>query len=292
VTPTQLLVSLLLLGLTVGSMYALFAVSLGIILNVTHIFHLAHGAVITVAAYLIYVLSGPGHWPLWLSLPVVMAAAAALGIGMEVGVYRPLRRSGAPSIALFLSSVGLLTVVEGLMGIIFGPGVVPLSFLPLRPVHIGGATLTTANAAMVLAWVFVVAVIVYVVRWPSGRFLRAVGDTPHVASLVGIDLDSSYILSFGLGSVLAVPATLLFAWYQGLTPDMGLQTLFIAAAAVVIGGRRGLLPGAISGILLGMIQALALLLLPSGWQNAVVFTVLLIMILVRPQGVFGQGLRW
>jgi branched-chain amino acid transport system permease protein len=286
------LLTLLLLGLTVGSMYALFAVSFGLIYNVTHIFHFAHGAVISAAGYFIYVLVSVLGWPVWLGIALAIPFAAGLGAAIELWFYRPLRRRGAPHVAFFLTSVGILTVAEGLFGVIFGPGVVPLKFLPLRAIHFGDVSLTTANLAMVFAWVFIALVVAFLRFTRSGRFMRAVADTPQVAASTGIDIERTYLVSFLLGSALTVPAVLMYAWYQGLTPAAGLSTILISSAAVIIGGPTGILSGAIAALGLGVLQAVAIVFLPSGWQDAIVFSVLFLVIVLRPRGVFGIAFRW
>ena len=286
------LLTLLLLGLTVGSMYALFAVSFGLIYNVTHIFHFAHGAVISAAGYFIYVLVTVLGWPVWLGIVLAVPFAAGLGAAIELWFYRPLRRRGAPHVALFLTSVGILTVAEGLFGVIFGPGVVPLKFLPLVAIHLGEVSLTSANISMLFAWVFIALVVAYLRITRSGRFMRAVADTPAVAASTGIDLERTYLVSFLLGSALTVPAILMYAWYQGLTPAAGLSTILISSAAVIIGGPTGVLSGAIAALALGVLQAVAIVFLPSGWQDAIVFSVLFVVIVLRPKGVFGIAFRW
>jgi branched-chain amino acid transport system permease protein len=288
----SLLLTLLLLGLTVGSMYALFAVSFGLIYNVTHIFHFAHGAVISAGGYLVYVLVALLGWPVWLGIALAIPFAAALGVSIELLFYRPLRRRNAPHVAFFLTSVGILTIAEGLFGVIFGPGVLPLKFLPLQAIRVGDASVTTANLSMLSAWGFIALVVVYLLTTRSGRFMRAVADTPEVAASTGIDLEGTYMWSFLLGSALTVPAMLMYAWYQGLTPAAGLSTILISSAAVIIGGRTGVLPGAIAALGLGILQAVAIVFLPSGWQDAIVFSVLFLVIALRPNGVFGQAFRW
>lgn len=287
-----LLLTLLLLGLTVGSMYALFAVSFGLIYNVTHIFHFAHGAVISAGGYFVYVLVALLGWPVWVGIALAIPFAALLGAAIEVLFYRPLRRRNAPHLAFFLTSVGILTVAEGLFGAIFGPGVLPLKFLPLQAIHVGDVSMTTANLSMLSAWGFIALVVVYLLTTRSGRFMRAVADTPAVAASTGIDLEGTYVWSFLLGSALTVPAMLMYAWYQGMTPSAGLSTILISSAAVIIGGRTGILPGAIAALGLGILQASAIVFLPSGWQDAVVYSVLFLVIALRPSGLFGRSLRW
>jgi branched-chain amino acid transport system permease protein len=288
----SLLVTLALLGITVGSLYALFAVSFGVIYNVTHIFHFAHGAVIGAAGYLIYVLVALLGWPAWLGIIAAVPVAALLGAGIELAFYRPLRRRDAPHVAFFLTSVGILIISEGLFGAIFGPGVLTYKFLPLASVRLGEMSMTNANLAMLSAWAFVALAVVYLLATRTGRFMRAVSDTPSVAGSVGIDLERTYIVSFLLGSALTVPGVVLYVWSQGITPLSGLNVLLISSAAVIIGGRTGILPGAIAAFGLGIVQAVALVFLPSGWQDAVVFTLLFLVLALRPNGVFGRAFRW
>lgn len=289
---TSILPSLLVLGLAVGSMYALFAVSFGLIFNVTQIFHFAHGAVICVGGYVVYLLVSQLGWPIWTGLVSAIVAAAALGAFIELAIYHPLRNSGAPHVAMFLTSVGVLIVQEGLLGALFGPGVVVFKFLPLESVRFGPISLTTANIAMFAAWPLIGLTFAYL-RWTRlGRFMRAVSDTPTVAVNVGIDLDRTYLLAFLLGSALTVPAVIMYAWYQGLTPMSGLSTVLISSAAVIIAGQGGVLASAVVALGLGIVQATAVLVLPSGWQDALVFTILLLVIVVRPRGVFGRALGW
>lgn len=273
-------------------MYALFAVSFGLIFNVTHIFHFAHGAVICVGGYIVFLLVSKMGWPIWVGVPSAIVAAAALGAFIELAIYRPLRHSGAPYVAMFLTSVGVLIIEEGLIGAVFGPGVVVFDFLPLKNVNLGPFSMMTANIAMFAAWPLIGLTVAYL-RWTRmGRFMRAVSDTPTVAANVGIDIDYIYLLAFLLGSALTVPAVLMYAWYQGLTPMSGLSTVLISSAAVIIGGRGGVLAAAGAALCLGVVQAIAILLLPSGWQDALVFTILLLVIVIRPRGVFGGALRW
>ncbi len=168
----SLLVTLVLLGLTVGSLYALFAVSFGVIYNVTHIFHLAHGAVIGAAGYLIFFLVSRLGWPVWLGIVVAVPVAAAIGAAIELGFYRPLRRRNAPHVAFFLTSVGILIVAEGLFGTIFGPGGITYSFLPLASVPLGPTSMPNANLAMLSGWAFVAPAVAVRARHPH-RTLHA-----------------------------------------------------------------------------------------------------------------------
>lgn len=287
-----LLLNLAAVGLTVGSMYALIAVSFAVIFNITHTFHLAHGAVITVGGYLVYVLASLLHLPFPLALLLAVIPTALLGAAMEVWLYRPLRRAKAPPMILFLASVGLLTIFEGLIGLFFGTEALTISALPLQPVQMGPVTVTTANLAMLAGWPIIALVTFYLVGTRSGQFLRAVSDFEPVAATLGIPTDRVFVISFLLGSAIAVPAAILYSWYQALEPTMGLSAILIASAAVIIGGRHGILPGAIVALVVGLIQSLLIAVVPTGWQDGIIFALLLLAVLLRPQGIFGYSLRW
>ena len=285
-----LILNLAVLGLTVGSMYALLAVSFGLIFNVTHVFHLAHGATFTLGAYAVYWCSGVVGLPFVAAIACGLVVAAAFGVLVEMILYRPLRRADSPPMILFLASVGALIVVEGLVGLAFGTQSLTFKALPLEPVVLGSLTVPTANVAMPLSWLLIVIVVVYMLRSRSGKFLRAVGDSARVARALGIPLDAMFGLSFALGSALAVFSAVLYGWSQGLTPLMGLNAILIGSAAVIIGGRHGVLPGAIVALVLGTLQAVMVAFVPTGWQEGTTFALLLIALLIRPQGIFGYSL--
>jgi branched-chain amino acid transport system permease protein len=288
----ELLLNLGAVGLTVGSLYALIAVSFALIFNVTHVFHLAHGATFAVGAYLIYLFAAMVGLPFLVAIGASLLCTAGFGVAIELGLYRPLRRAAAPPTILFLASVGILIVVEGLLGLVFGTQALSFETLPFQPVVLGPVTLTTANVGMLASWPLIAAVLVYLGRSRHGRFLRAVGDSEPVASSLGIPLDRVFVLSFGLGSALAVPAALLYGWSQGLVPVMGLNGILIGSAAVIIGGRHGLLPGALVALVIGTVQAVLVAFIPTGWQDGIIFSLLLAALLVRPEGIFGYALRW
>lgn len=288
----DLLLNLAVIGLTVGSLYALIATSFALVYNMTGVFHLAHGGVFTVGAYLLYVLFAMLGIPLAVALAITCLLTALFGAGIEAWIYRPLRRAKASEMILFLSSVGALIVIEGVAGLLFGTEVRILDPLPQLPLRLGPLTVSTVHLAMLGSWLPIWAAILWLARSRSGRFLRAIGDAPQVAILLGLPKDRLFLMSFAVGSALAAPAAMLYIWYRGLTPYMGLNALLIAAAAVLIGGRRGLLPGAITAVALGLLQSLVVAFVPTGWEEGVAFFFLLLALLVRPQGIFGYALRW
>jgi branched-chain amino acid transport system permease protein len=288
----ELVVAFVAVGLTTGSLYALLAVSFAVIYNVTHVFHLAHGAVFAVGGYLLFVLWDALLLPFPLALVGAMLGAAALGVLMETAIYAPLRRAEASHLILFVASAGLFIVVEGTLGILFTANIRSYAALPHQPVALGPLTLSNANLAMLAAWPLIGLTTLWLVGSRQGRFLRAAGDSAAVSAVVGIPLPRVFVVAFALGSALAVPAALLFGWAQGLTPAMGLNAILIASAAVIIGGTRGVLAGAIAALVLGVVQSVLVAFIPAGWQDAVTFALLGAALVLRPEGVFGDALPW
>lgn len=288
----DLLVNLAAIGVTVGSMYALIAVSFALIFNVTHVFHFAHGALFTIGAYVTYLMASGLGLPFVAALAVALVATALLGVGVEMWLYRPLRQANATFLIFFLTSVGLLIVTEGVIGITFGPQALSFAALPLSPISLGPVTFTTANLAMLGSWLLIGGAVAYLHLTRTGRFLRAMGDSPRVATTLGLPQGPLFLLSFALGSAMAVPAGVLYGWFQGVTPVMGLNAILISSTAVIIGGRHGLLPGALTALALGVVQALLVAFVPTGWEQGIAFALLVVALLLRPQGIFGYALRW
>jgi len=234
--------------------------------------------------------AGPGPWSLQAYLHQGATWGPYRGIEDKATDWR-LAAERAGNAVLAVNPL-LLIIVEGLVGLSFGTQSLTFKSLPLEPVVLGPLTVPTANLAMPLSWLLIAIVVVYMLHSRGGKFLRAVGDSARVAQALGISLDAMFGLSFALGSGLAVFSAVLYGWSQGLTPLMGLNAILIGSAAVIIGGRHGVLPGAIVALALGTIQAVLVAFVPTGWQEGTTFALLLIALLIRPQGIFGYSLPW
>jgi branched-chain amino acid transport system permease protein len=124
-----------------------------------------------------------------------------------------------------------------------------------------------------------------------GRAIRALSDNPQLAPVVGIEVETTYLLVTAIGSALAAVAAILLTWDTGVQPEMGFLIVFYSAVAVVVGGA-GYLPGALLGaVAFGLVQQLSIWQLDSKWQNGVVFAVVLLFLALRPQGLFGSRLN-
>lgn len=279
------------LGSAIGVLVAVETVSFAVIFNTTHTFHVAHAAVMTISGYLSYAFLEQMHLSLWLGLILSVIVGALVGVIIDKSLYDWLRSRKANGMIIFMASVGLLTVVEGGVAIIWGPGDLSFSTLPSNAVYVGSVAVSPANLVMYLGLIVVLGVVAFTVRTRLGRMLRASGDSLEAAQLLGIRTSVIYSVAFALGSGLVALVGFVIGWYEGLSPSMGLAVVLLAAAGTIIGGRHGLLPGAIVGFFIGLIQVAVGISIGTAWQDAIVYGILLIVIVARPSGLFGNSLR-
>ncbi|SCG78030.1 branched-chain amino acid ABC transporter permease [Micromonospora inositola] len=269
----------LLLGVALGSLYALFGVSFSLIYTPSGVFHLAHGAVFILAVYTIYGLTVNAGLPWYLGLLGALVLAAAYGVLIELAVYRVLRRRNASHLIVFIASTSVLVLTQGVLSIAFGTGHIGL---PLQAKSLSDKlSLTNAQlASVVVTWTLIVPLAVVLKRSVWGTTIRAVGNSVEAARRRGINVPRVYLACFAIGSALLAPAAFLQTWSVGATPTVGLHVALIATAVTLIGGKRGVWSTAVVGVALGVVQALSLLVFPSGWQEGVTFLVLFLVVVV------------
>jgi len=288
----DLLLQLLVQGLASGALYAILGLSFGLIFNTTRLFHFAHGAVMPLGAYAIYLAVAQLALPLPLAIVLAMAIAAAAGMACELFLYRPLRRRGAPPLLWFLASFAVLVVAQNVLLLIFGGisltlrsgAAASLLFLGLRVSElviwkiIAGASATLAVAALLY-------------RTRVGKELRAIVSNPEMAHVAGIDLERSYLIAYAVGSALTVPAGAIALFDQGVSPDLGEMPLLIATVAVFAGGIGSFMGGALGGLVLGLVAALSIYWTNSSFQMTLALAVMTAFLLLRPSGLLGIKMR-
>ena len=276
-------------GLVAGALYAFLAIGFSLIYSSSHVFHVAHGAVYTLAAYVFYL----GFKVLLIGLlpaaAVAVAAAMVAGVGIEIAVYRPIRRSGGSTSATLVASLGLVALLQSAYALAFGTDTLIVNTGALPGIHVGPVTVTLQNLALIAALLFLFTVLMLFLRWSRwGGAIRALSDDPHLCAAHGLDADRLYSLVFAIGSLFAGVAAVIVSFDLGVWPEMGFVTIFVSVVALTVGGI-GSLPGAVAGgLLLGLVQQFATWKIDSSWQNGVVFLILLCFLLVRPQGLFGS----
>jgi len=282
----SLLFSQTLNGVVTGMLYALMGIGLSIVTGVLNIPNFAHGAMFALGAYLIFTaIQMLGNF--WLALVVAPLGVLALGVLVEYAGIRPLYRAGHDYQLLLTFGLSLI-VTEGII-VVWGP--IGMSQLP-PPILRGGVDLGLTIYpkyrlfVMLMAGLLVAGAWLFLEKTRYGAIMRAGIEDREMVSLLGIDIQRLFTVTFGLGAYLAGLAGALTAPIRGLNPLMGVDMLGIAFVVVALGGL-GNLPGAIvAGIMVGVAQSLVALVWPEA-SVAVIFAVMAAVLLIRPQGLFG-----
>lgn len=306
-------------ALSAGSLYALMAVGLAMVFGILRLINFAHGDVMMIAAYLAFFCIGAGL-PFLVAMPVVVGGTVIVGLLMERVAYRPIR--GAPDVAMLLTSfaVGqilqngtlLTTRLAGLPTLIAFPSPDILNGV----ITIGAITIPKVNLASFVAGIVLLGLLtVFVTRTTLGLSMRAAAEDLPAARLVGIKVNRVVATAFGIGAGLAAVAGVLYSVQAGqINPYMGFTPVLKAFIAAVIGGFGSIAGAVVGGYVLGLLEVLVTALagigdllpagsvppelrellqtvLPSGlasWRDAVVFVILILVLLVRPQGILGK----
>ena len=287
--PPQVLIN----GLIAGTAYALIALGFSLIYSTTKFFHFAHGAVYSASAYAAFGLIAFCSLPFSLSISAAILFGAVLGMVIERLVYRPLRTAGSPPLVIIIASFGVYIVLQNVISMIFGDGVKTLRRgSPHEGLLLWGSRLTVPQLVSILTTVSLFAGTYVIVRYSRiGKILRAVANDPDLARVNGIETDRVIMCAFAAGSVLAAVAAILVSFDTDISPTMGMSALLMGVVATIVGGIGSIRGALLGGLFVGIIQHLGAWKLPAQWQDTIVFSILILFLLARPQGILGKPLR-
>ncbi len=289
------LLSYLINGISLGSVYAIIALGYTMVYGIAKMLNFAHGDVIMVGGYVVFVLvSGMGLPPL-LAVIVSMVVCTVLGMVIERVAYKPLRMAASP-LAVLITAIGVSYLLQNVALLLFGANTksftsvvtIPAISLAEGQLMISGETIVTIAACMII----MVTLTLFIKKTKAGQAMLAVSEDKGAAQLMGINVNATIALTFAIGSALAaVAGVLLCSTYPSLTPYTGAMPGIKAFVAAVFGGI-GSIPGAmIGGILLGIIEILGKAYISSQMADAIVFAVLIVVLLVKPTGILGREIQ-
>ena len=277
-------------GVALGAVFVLLSTGLSIIFGMLGVVNFAHGAFYMTGAYAgVFFLALTGNF--WVALAAVPLLIGVLGLGVERVLIRPLYGRG-PDYPLLLT-FGLGYVLVEVVRILFGTDGMPfetpallsggfdlggLGYFPAYRLFVIGVT----AAILLLLWLLLA-------RTRSGLIIRAGARDPEILSILGIDIARVWLLVFGLGTGLAALAGLLAAPMRSVNPEMGVAVLVEAFVVTVIGGMGSLLGGVVAGMMVGIVVSLTALWAPE-MSTISMFALMTLVLLIRPQGLFGRGL--
>ena len=286
--------SYLINGISLGSIYAIIALGYTMVYGIAKMLNFAHGDIIMVGGFTTFtVVSTMGGDPI-VGVLAAVAVCTILGVTIERVAYKPLR--GASPLAVLITAIGVSYLLQNVALLIFGSNSkqftsvveVPALKLAEGQLSISGVTIVTIVSCIVI----MIALTTFINRTKMGQAMLAVSEDKGAATLMGIDVNRTIAVTFAIGSALAATAgVLLCSAYPSLTPYTGSMPGIKAFVAAVFGGI-GSIPGAmIGGIVLGVIENLSKAYISSQLSDAIVFSVLIIVLLVRPTGILGKKIH-
>lgn len=293
-----MLQQLLLNGIIAGSIYALIAIGFTIIYRTVRFFHFAHGVVYTAGAYLAYSTVqnqlSTVHSPLplqWLVLAffIGIVGAGVLGVLIDKFVYYPLRKQQASNLIFLLASFGVFIFLQNLIQLVYGAQILTIRTGPIKEGHeFFGAIITNIQITILIVSLLLMALTwLFIQKAKIGKAMRAVSDDAVAANVVGINPEKIIMASFAIGSALAGVAGILISFETNIEPTMGFSAILKGIIASIIGGI-GSIPGAVlGGFFLGLAENLGIWKISAGWKDAIAFGILILFLLIRPQGILG-----
>ena len=283
-------IDLALFAILRAGLYATMAYGLGLIYGVLRVVNLAHGGVIMAGAYLGWVLFERWGIDPYLSMPIVLAASYLLGAAMYRLLVKHLPRGAAGGPASLLLLFGVWLVLRNIAYLLFtGDDRTIRTSYSTHALSLFGSYLPV-NRLAVLGIAVLVPICLHVLlrRTHVGVAIRAVAQNPDSCTIVGIDVERIYTITFGLGTALAGLAGLLSATIFSFNPSSGSGELLNAFAVVVLGGLGSMFGMAAAALIVASAEVFAILLLPAYLTAAVGFVILVLVLVVRPGGLFGQ----
>ncbi len=280
-----------------GSVYSLFSLGYALVFSVLGVLNLAHSAIFMWGAFIGLVSVLYFGFPVWLSVPTAMIGAGLLAVLLERVAFAPLRARGAPRISQLISSIGasilLVSVAQLIFQQLFGAQMLarfPLGSIPTDPIDGLPFNVTPIQVIiLVIALVLMVLLQLLIAKTRLGQRMRAVAFNTRTASLLGINVGGIFVFTFFLAGALAGAAGVLFGLaYNALTPFIGEAIGLKGLTVIVLGGLGNIQGALIGGFVVAGLEVFSIAAGGSNYRDAIVFSLLFLILLVRPQGLVGQ----
>jgi len=281
-------------GISLGSVYAIIALGYTMVYGIAKMLNFAHGDIIMVGSYTVFITTRYLGMPTFLSVLLAVVVCTLLGIVIERVAYKPLR--DASPLSVLITAIGVSYLLQNVALLLFGADTKSFTSIvtfPAIKLADGAITITGETTVTILSCIVImIGLTAFINKTKAGQAMLAVSEDRGAATLMGVNVNGTIALTFAIGSALAaIAGVLLCSAYPSLTPYTGSMPGIKAFVAAVFGGI-GSIPGAlIGGVLLGIIEILSKAYISSQLSDAIVFSVLIIVLLVRPSGILGKKLN-
>ncbi|MBD7944647.1 MULTISPECIES: branched-chain amino acid ABC transporter permease [Psychrobacillus] len=279
-------------GITLGSIYAIVALGFTLVFGVLGILNMAHGEIFMIGAFIGVLVTSVLGLPLWVAFLSAVIVTAILGYLLERIALRPLRgKQGVSHLAPLISTIGVSILLENLSHHLFGAGNHPFrhSFAQIQ-IQVGSITIYLVQILIFAISITLMVVLSYwLAKTKAGKALRATAENLETASLLGVNtkrtITTTVILASALGGIAGILVGMAF---NSVNPQMGLSMGLKGLAIIILGGMGNVKGAMVGGLLLGLSETMIVAYGDSGYRDAVAFIAIIFILLIRPQGIFGN----
>ncbi len=279
-------------GISLGSLYALIAIGYTMVYGILRLINFAHGDIFMMATYFAFYSVATFNLPWYLSFAIAILLTTALGVLVENLAYKPLR--DAPRISILISAIGASFLIQNLAIIIFGgrPKAFPVSELFTKVIKVGNISIQRLFFIIPITTIVLLFMLLYIINHTkTGMAMRAVSKDHETTRLMGINIDRTITVTFGIGSALAAIGGMMWGLkFPQIQPLMGVVPGLKCFIAAVIGGIGNISGAVIGGFILGVGEIMLVALLPNltGYRDAFAFILLILILLFKPTGIMGE----
>lgn len=281
-------------GILLGAIISITSIGLSLIFSITNTLNFAHGEMVTLGGMLAVYFSGAAlGLPLWVALPAAVVTGVVLGLLLDLTVFRPMRKAGVGGITMLVTTLGLSLILRYVILAVAGPGPKALRLPSQRVGSYLGLALTPLGAlVIVLTLVVLTGVGLFLLKSTTGTSMRAVSNNRALAAASGINVERIMLLTWGIGGGLAALGGVMLALTQLVYWDVGAHLLLLMFAGIIVGGLGSAFGAMAGGFLIGIVTQVSVG-LPyirdhTDLKLAVALGVMIVVLLVRPQGILGR----
>lgn len=279
-------------GITLGSIYAIVALGFTLVFGVLGIINMAHGEIFMFGAFIGVIVTSTLGLPLWVAFAAAIIVTVIMGYMLERFALRPLRgKQGVSHLAPLISTIGVSILLENLSHHLFGAGNHPFNnaFAEIR-FQIGSITVYVVQILIfVISVVLMMTLSYWLSKTKAGKALRATADNLETASILGVNTKRIITLTVIIASAMGGIAGILVGMaFNSVNPQMGLSMGLKGLAIIILGGMGNVKGAMAGGLILGLSETLVVAYGDSGYRDAIAFVTIIIILLLRPQGLFGQ----
>ena len=280
-------------AISLGSVYALFALGFTLVFGILGVINLSHGGIFMLGAYAALLLISQFDLPLWIALPAAMIFSGLVGLLIDVLILKRLRQRGAPHLMPMIATIGAAILMTSLTQGMFGAEArrFPLEWFNDDALKVGAVTIPVLQAGITALSIVLMVLMMWILKRTSlGQALRAMAESPRSAALLGIPVERLFHLTSFIAAALGGTAGILIGLsFNAISPFMGQPMLHKGIAAIILGGLGDVRGAVLGGLFLGVAEVFAVTFLSSEYRDALSFGLLFLMLLWRPQGLFGAS---